>query len=153
MCEKLLLFVGSLLAFNMAFATEVSDKRPVSIAVFTTGIYPVISSVPEDGLEIELFDIQDAENLEKRLSVGLPPTEVTARWKINQMIDKEGREHFERRIVRAYQPLMKAIEFRVDRVPAIVFDQKAVVYGVTDMRYAYRMYLEWLHDGGHHEDE
>ncbi len=39
------------------------------------------------------------------------------------------------------------MQYGVDRYPAIVFDGKAVVYGVTDVKAATRLYEQWREAG------
>jgi integrating conjugative element protein (TIGR03757 family) len=44
----------------------------------------------------------------------------------------------------AYEGLVKAQQYRLDRLPAIVFDNgQAVVYGVTDLEAALSHYRQW----------
>jgi hypothetical protein len=39
--------------------------------------------------------------------------------------------------------LVQAMQYGIDRYPAIVFDGKAVVYGITDVRAATQRYQQW----------
>ena len=43
--------------------------------------------------------------------------------------------------------LAKAMQYGVDRYPAIVFDGQAVVYGVTDVQTAIAHYRAWRREG------
>ncbi|WP_268745429.1 TIGR03757 family integrating conjugative element protein [Methylomarinum vadi] len=47
----------------------------------------------------------------------------------------------------AAQGLAKAMQYGVDRYPAIVFDGQAVVYGVTDVQSALAHYRVWRREG------
>lgn len=44
----------------------------------------------------------------------------------------------------AAKGLMRALEYGINRYPAIVFDGQAVVYGVTDIETAARLYDQWM---------
>ena len=44
---------------------------------------------------------------------------------------------------RAAMGLAKAVQYGVDRYPAIVFDGQMVVYGVTDLEAALQYYRAW----------
>jgi integrating conjugative element protein (TIGR03757 family) len=39
------------------------------------------------------------------------------------------------------------MQYGIDRYPAIVFDGHAVVYGVTDVQAATRIYEQWQEEG------
>jgi integrating conjugative element protein (TIGR03757 family) len=45
---------------------------------------------------------------------------------------------------RAAMGLAKAVQYGVDRYPAIVFDGQVVVYGITDLEAALQHYRAWL---------
>ena len=44
----------------------------------------------------------------------------------------------------AAKGLMRALQYGINRYPAIVFDGQAVVYGVTDIETAARLYDHWM---------
>jgi integrating conjugative element protein (TIGR03757 family) len=44
---------------------------------------------------------------------------------------------------RAAIGLTKALQYGIDRFPAMVFDGQCVVYGVTDLGQALRQYHRW----------
>ena len=39
--------------------------------------------------------------------------------------------------------LAKVMQYGLDRYPAIVFDSQAVVFGITDLEQALRLYRQW----------
>jgi integrating conjugative element protein (TIGR03757 family) len=45
------------------------------------------------------------------------------------------------------QGLAKAMQYGIDRYPAVVFDGQAVVYGVTDLQAAIGHYQTWRAGG------
>ena len=47
------------------------------------------------------------------------------------------------RLENAAQGLARAMQYGIDRYPAIVFDGQAVVYGLTDIDAARRFYRKW----------
>ena len=48
-----------------------------------------------------------------------------------------------RTVENAAKGLVQAMQYGIDRYPAIVFDGKAVVYGITDVRAATQRYQQW----------
>jgi len=56
-----------------------------------------------------------------------------------QQLDEQARASIQNAAV----GLAKAMQYRVDRYPAIVFDGKVVVYDLTDLRTALDHYQTW----------
>ena len=82
-----------------------------------------------------------------RLSSGLPrnPAEAqqVARARLQALTpqDKEV-------LHAASTALVRAAEYRIAKAPAIVFDGRAVLYGITDIEQARAIYRGWLAKGG-----
>jgi len=47
----------------------------------------------------------------------------------------------------AAKGLVQALQYGIDRYPAIVFDGEVVVYGVTDVNAATRIHKQWQGEG------
>ena len=90
---------------------------------------------------IEVFDLGAPERLEERLSMDLPSDPVLAERMLSerlQLLDLEA-ESFS-----AFAGILRAAELGLDRLPAMVFDARAIVYGVFDLTRAYGLYRGWL---------
>lgn len=93
-----------------------------------------------DGATIHYVDSID--RVTKALSVGLPPSTQQAtllaqeRFAALSSADRQG-------IEAGARALDLAARYRLTKVPAIVFDQRAVVYGVPDVDAARTTYRAW----------
>lgn len=105
------------------------------VEVFTTAsIYLTNAS----GARVYLLD--GLEQLEEELSQGLPSDEATALPVAQRRLVKMGAQALQERAANAAEGLSRAAQYGVDRVPAVVFDGRSVVYGVTDVAEARRLY-------------
>ena len=59
------------------------------------------------------------------------------------LLNQLGEDYLRERVETAYRGRLRAAELGVDRLPAVVFDGEAVVYGVTDLAEAVRLYRRW----------
>jgi len=92
-------------------------------------------------LSIEVFDLGAPQRFEERLSIDLPSDPVQAEQLLAerlQLLDLEA-ETFA-----AFAGILRAAELGLDRLPAVVFDSQAIVYGVFDLMLAYGLYRRWL---------
>ena len=99
---------------------------------------PVVNNA--DGITVYYIDRID--RLQKELSKDLPADPVTAKQtalhRFQRMDNKLSHE-----LENAANGLVQATQYGIDRYPAIVFDGKAVVYGITDIRAATQLYRQW----------
>ncbi|MEA1890523.1 MAG: DUF1525 domain-containing protein, partial [Pseudomonadota bacterium] len=47
------------------------------------------------------------------------------------------------RMQRSATGITKAMQYGIDRYPAIIFDGQVVIYGVTDLETAFEQYQSW----------
>lgn len=91
---------------------------------------------------VTTYRVNGLEQFESTLSEGLPTdTEVAKREVLRRIHQLD-----EARMAPAKNAaigLAKAVEYGVDRYPAIVFDGRAVIYGVTDLVDAVARYEAW----------
>ena len=59
-----------------------------------------------------------------------------------QQLDETGRAQAQH----AAMGLAKAMQYGIDRYPAIVLDGEVAIYGVTDIREALQRYQQWQED-------
>ncbi|NMG76864.1 TIGR03757 family integrating conjugative element protein [Aromatoleum diolicum] len=93
-----------------------------------------------DGATVHYMD--SIERVTKALSVGLPPsTQQAAALAKERFSALSGADR--QSIEAGARALDLAARYRLTKVPAIVFDQRAVVYGVPDVDAARTTYRAW----------
>ena len=117
-----------------AWASDISRQQ--TIVVITSGQRPV------SGLEqlkaspvapnIQVHNLNAIAVVKKRLS-GELPTDPQAHAVIKERIALYGQFKLEEEIKLAYQAQIIAIQHNIKQYPAIIFDNQAVIYGVTDL--------------------
>lgn len=128
----------------LAFSVPVWAGDALVIEVFTTSEQPVVGGEHER-LRIAtntIYAVDGLERFESGLSEGLPADPNTAK--------AEALRRFQHLDDTSMAPaknaafgLAKAVQYGVDRYPAIVFEGRAVVYGVTDLVEALNRYEAW----------
>ena len=115
-----------------------SDAPSIAIEVFTDSMNPVANGT--DGITVYYIDRID--RLQKEFSKDLPANpevaKQTALHRFQRMDNKLSHE-----LENAANGLVQAVQYGIDRYPAIVFDGNAVVYGITDIRAATQRYRQW----------
>jgi integrating conjugative element protein (TIGR03757 family) len=134
-----LAFLGSLV-----FSVSVYAREAYRIEVFTSSERP-FTNVDHERLRYATFTtytVDDLERFESGLSEGLPQDPEAAKTEALRRVQQLD----DTRMAPAKNAaigLAKAIQYGVDRYPAIVFDGRAVVYGVTDLVDAVERYETW----------
>lgn len=136
--------VGLTLFVLMGLVLPVWAGEALSVEVFTASERPV-TSVEDERLRtatVTTYAIDGLERFESGLSEGLPQDPEAAKAEALRRVQQLGRA----RMVPAKNAaigLAKAVQYAVDRYPAIVFDGRAVVYGLTDLVEAIDRYEAW----------
>ncbi len=91
-----------------------------------------------------ILNLDAVSQVERQLSNNLPADEAQAKAILDDRIARIGKSQLEEDIRAAYLPLASMMTYGFDRYPVILFDQQAVVYGVTDIPQAYDQYMDWL---------
>lgn len=106
----------------------------VHVEVFTN------SSILLTGTEgARIYYMDGLEQLENELSQGLPEDPQRAAQIARNRLRMMG-PALQKRAMNAGEGITRASYYGVNRVPAVVFDGKAIVYGVTDIRKAIALY-------------
>ena len=146
-----LVCLASVLLYSGAtFAEQHQQNQPHVIEAFTSVKYPIVDARSignkSRGLEVIIYEIDGIESIEQDLSVDMPSdpekSKRIALYRIQHMDDQA-----KTKIQMSAQGLAKAMQYGVDRYPAIVFDGQAVVYGVTDVQIAIAQYRAWHREG------
>lgn len=115
-----------------------AGEPPTAIEVFTDAMNPVVSSANA----ITVYHIDRIDRLQQALSKDLPTDPEAAKQTALLRFQRMDRQ-LSTELENASNGLIKATHYGIDRYPAIVFDGKAVVYGITDIRAATQRYRQW----------
>ncbi|EBL8291855.1 TIGR03757 family integrating conjugative element protein [Salmonella enterica] len=118
------------------------STAPVALArtvIYTTEHYPVAN--PEPGVLVQT--LENVQMLEQSLFPSLSSDPALAQQQIKQRMQKSDWQEQEARLTSAYQVLTDAYTLGIEKVPAVVFDGRYVVYGTTDIRLAEKKLNEW----------
>lgn len=101
----------------------------------------------QQGYDVKLYNLDAPKQLFVSLSQHLPANQTAAKRTLEQRLQQHGRQALQQQLITAYQGLSLAMQYQVDRYPAVLFDQgRAVIYGVTDLEQALSLYRQW-HSG------
>ncbi|EDT2963642.1 TIGR03757 family integrating conjugative element protein [Salmonella enterica subsp. enterica] len=111
--------------------------------IYTTTDYPVTAADTEPGVQVLVLD--EAQRLEQALFPALTGTSNAqqAEQQAQQRMQQADWKEAEARLTAAYQSLLSAWSLGVEKVPAVVFDDRYVVYGTTDIRLAQQKWTQW----------
>ncbi|ECI4532301.1 TIGR03757 family integrating conjugative element protein [Salmonella enterica subsp. diarizonae] len=123
--------------FPFLFLTSV--PVPAQTVIYTTARYPVEN--PEPGVVIQV--LEDIHSLEQSLFPALSQHPERAEQQAREQMKQPDWREQEARLTRAYQSLLDAYALGVEKVPAVVLDERYVVYGTTDIRVAEKKRDTW----------
>ncbi|PHV19190.1 TIGR03757 family integrating conjugative element protein [Janthinobacterium sp. BJB446] len=126
--------------------TRLTNTHPANVVIERPSI-GINSSRPVTTVEvfsnsaIYLTNIRDArvyvldamEALDSELSAGLPGNELEAQSILRQRLHALGAAALARRTKSAAEGIVQAARYGVDRIPAVVINGEAVIYGETDI--------------------
>ena len=131
-------------------ADQHQQNQPHVIEAFTSVKYPFVDARgignKTHGPDITVYEIDGIESIERDLSIDMPADpEKAKRIALYRIQHMDGQTRTKMQMTA--QGLAKAMQYGVDRYPAIVFDGQAVVYGVTDVQTALAHYRTWRREG------
>ena len=134
-----LTLLGSLLLGGPVRAAEM-----VSVEVFKASgkLLAQASQGRLRAAKITTYMLDGLDRFESSLSEGLPADVDVAKTEALRRIQQLDEARMARAKNTAFG-LAKAVQYGIDRYPAIVFDGEAVVYGVTDLAEAVDHYEAW----------
>ena len=109
-----------------------------TIEVFTDSRIQVVSG--NDNTTVYVID--RINRLQQELSEDLPVDSESAKKLVLQRYQRMDMQ-LSTELENAANGLVQAMQYGIDRYPAIVFDGQAVVYGLTDINAAIQLYLRW----------
>ena len=138
----------ALLAAAVAQAGQLVEAHPRIVEVFTTTQSPVMGEtvvnrlVVQGETEFHVYELDGIQRIEAQLSEGLTADPEQSKRVVLQRF-QQLHEVDRARMQRAAMGLAKAMQYGIDRYPAVVFDGEVAVYGVTDIGEALHRYQEW----------
>ena len=145
---QFLWLISLVLSVEITFADQRGPGLPQLIEVFTAEKTPVVETdikgtgsnvqVPE----ITVYKIDAIQSVERELSRELPAAPQHSKPIVLQRIQSLD-EPVRSRMQAAATGLAKAMQYGIERFPAIVFDGQAVVYGEADVQKAHSHYRAW----------
>ena len=116
----------------------VNDKQKESLS----GIKTVSSYFNRINSEFVIYSIDDVNNFEEKISEGLSSDQEEAKQQVKDRYEAMGKEKMSQLIIKAYKAKMLTLQYRLEKYPAIVFDDKYVVYGEFNLNTALNEYIE-----------
>lgn len=123
-----------------------SDARPLART------QRVATLLEQHGNSLQVYNLDAVDRFEAAMSRGLPANEAQARHLFASRVRGLGQENFEQRLITAYGGVVKAMQYRIERYPIIIFDQQFTIYGVTNLQIALETYQRYLADGDRQRD-
>ena len=119
-------------------ASEIAIEKDPTIEVFTDSSLQIVSG--NDHATVYLID--RINRLQQELSNDLPADSESAKTLALQRFQRMDTQ-LSSELENAAKGLVQAMQYGIDRYPAIVFDGRAVVYGITDIQTAIQRYRQW----------
>ena len=138
----------ALLAAGVAQANQNGVGHPRLVEMFTTadslvnGETTLNTQLVYREIEFHVYELDGIQRVETKLSKGLTADPKQSRQVVLQRLQQLSEED-RTQLQRAAMGLAKAMQFGVDRYPAIVFDGEVAIYGVADIREALHRYQQW----------
>jgi len=142
----LALFVG-----GTAQAAQNRAGNPHLVEVFTASGSPITRdaelSRPSSGvINLHIYELDGIQRIEAKLSKDLTSDPEQSKRVVLQRF-QQLHDDDRAQMQRAAMGLAKAVQYGVDRYPAIVFDGEVAIYGVTDISEALHRYQQWRQGG------
>ena len=143
----IMLMLAAVIGFNRAHAAS-ANQQALSVEVFTTADREVQweleaeTKAADQNIDLQVYELDGIQQFETQLSSNLPTDPDQSKQIALQRIQQLD-EQTMAAVQNAAVGLAKAMQYGVDRYPAIVFDGEAVVYGLTDLSSALDHYRTW----------
>ena len=123
---------------------DTPDKPVIEAIVSDADRLTGLANLRQQGYDVKLYNLDAPKHLIASLSQNLPVNPEAAKRTLEQRMQQYGRQALQQQLMAEYQGLSVAIQYQIDRYPAVLFDRgKAVVYGVTDLQQALGWYRQW----------
>jgi len=140
------------LAVSVVHTAELVAATPRVVEVFTSSDLPITGKVAinpdsvQSKTELQVYELDGIQRIEIDLSRDLSANPEQSKYIVLQRIQQLD-EAARAQMQRAAMGLAKALQYGVDRYPAIVFDGEVAIYGITDISEALHRYQQWREGG------
>lgn len=135
-----IVFVNSAVA-QPHFPSSIIVVKDSQTKLFQSG--PIEQIIKSKAIDLKVYDLDAVDKFESEISQSLPGDESEAKLAFDEYLNRTGREAFEKKAIQAYQGIMAAVRYGLEKYPAIIFDGESVIYGVTDLDDALNRYSAW----------
>jgi len=135
-------FIISMVLTGTQNAPAWAKEEAPAIEVFTASKLQVVSATENT----TVYVIDCIHQLQQSLSKDLPSEPEKAKQLALQRFQRMD-AHISGELENTAKGLAQALQYGIDRYPAIVFDGQAVVYGITDTKAATQVYQQWQAEG------
>ncbi len=101
----------------------------------------LVAAPPAPAYKLQVYRLDVMALIEQQLSQGLPGVEADALAHLQRM-EGQIRRKYQAHIVNAANGMTMAIHYKLDRLPAVVINRQAVIYGVPDVDKALAIYQQ-----------
>lgn len=134
-------FALPLVAAAMAgLATAAQPPQPTTVEVFAN-MATLVAAPQTPAYKLQVYRLDVMALIEHQLSQGLPAVEADAMAHLQRM-EAQIRRKYQAQIVNAANGMTMAIHYKLDRLPAVVINRQAVIYGVPDVDKALAIYQQ-----------
>jgi integrating conjugative element protein (TIGR03757 family) len=116
-----------------------ASEGPASIEVFVGSTFQPIESMKY----MTVYRLDRIDEIQEELSHQLPGDPEKAKQLVLRRFQRMDAQ-LSHQLENTAKGLMQVVHYGINRYPAIVFDGQAVVYGVTDIERAARLYDHWM---------
>lgn len=109
----------------------VAVQAPAAITVYTDSHHPPLNAASD---QVVYLDAPDT--VQRQLFGELPADPVQAEQVAKTIIQSPGWQQKQQQIGQAYQGVLQAYSLKLAKYPAVVFDDRYVVYGTADVALA-----------------
>ena len=120
------------------YAPAWANEAAPAIEVFTDSNFQIVS-IPENTI---VYVMDRIDQLQQTLSKDLPSDPENAKRLVLSRFQRMDAQ-LSSELENAARGLVQAMQYGINRYPAIVFDGVAVVYGVADVTAATQLYQRW----------
>lgn len=124
--------------FGGAVKVQAGDGENPDVEIFVANAERGLS---ESGYTT-VYKVDRIAQLQQELSIDLPADSESAKALALQRFQRMNTQ-LSGELENAAKGLVQAMQYGIDRYPAIVFDGQAVVYGLTDIHAATQLYQRW----------
>lgn len=135
----LLLVCGSVHAIKPSKIVVVVDDKQKQQLIGVSVVRNYLNSIDS---AFKIYSINDVEHFEEMLSEGLSKVEAIAEKQMHEKLKQIGEEELSEKAKEAYQAQFHILKYGIMKKPAIIIDDKYVIYGELDLNKAINFYLD-----------